>query len=99
MRTLTLRLKENDADLVEWAKDATYERTASKAVIECVKRYKNQAEREAQQKAEQVRRRKRLESRTGQIDEVGIQLSRILAAMARDNREMRAQDREDREGL
>ena len=45
-KTLTLRLSDADAELVEWAKDVTLQSTATKAVLEGLARYRKQAERE-----------------------------------------------------
>ena len=43
-KTLTIRLSDRDADLVEWAKEATWQNTASKAMLEGLRRYREQYE-------------------------------------------------------
>lgn len=96
-KTLTLRLDQRDAELVEWAKEQTWHGTASKALLECVRRYQRQSEREAELVAEIERRRTRYEARQQDVMQAGRDLMRLGSLIAEECRTWAKKDAGQRE--
>ncbi|MCY4019268.1 MAG: hypothetical protein OXG39_07655 [Chloroflexi bacterium] len=91
-KTLTLRLSEADAELIETLKDLTYQGTASKALLEAARRYIAQAEREDAFGRELDRRAERYETRRAELREQSYALMRLSDLMRRDVEDWRDTD-------
>ena len=83
-KTLTIRLDRAGSELIEWTKDATYQSTASKAVMEGLRRYRQQAEREAAMRADAAQRRERYADREQEIINTSRGLLRLAQNMRHD---------------
>lgn len=91
-KTLTIRLDRAGSELVEWAKEATMQNTASKAVLESLARYRRQEEREAALRAEAESRRERFEDYASEIRNTGQRLKRLEEAMREEAMQWRRED-------
>lgn len=86
LRTITLRLSAADADLIEACKCLTGHATASRAVLEAARRYRDQHQREAGLRAELDRRRERYDARAAELQESSRTLARLASLIREEAR-------------
>lgn len=91
-KTLMLRPDDEGANLVDWCKGATYEATATRALLEAARRYKRQAEREANLRGVATKRKERYQARREKVREAGYSLMRLSDMMAQEVRDWGTED-------
>lgn len=91
-KTLTLRLSDGDAELIEWLKDSMLINTASRALLEAAARYRAQAAREKELREEIAHRKERMRARRVEVSDLGNQVMRLGSLMASEARTWDAAD-------
>ena len=84
-KTLTIRLSQNDSELVEWLKDDLLVNTASKALLEAARRYQNHAATGKALRDKIAEKNHRIMMHRDRLEEIRREMARLSNSMRSDS--------------